>query len=105
MEANMDGLKNGLKLDMEGFKDGLKENMEDKMDGLKEDMDGLKEGLTKLLQEKLPNGEKLVEGTNDENKRNINHDFIDYNVGLKAHHVPKIDMRKFDGKDPVTWIL
>ena len=26
-------------------------------------------------------------------------------IGLKNHHVPKIDMRKFDGKDLVTWIL
>ena len=24
---------------------------------------------------------------------------------MKIHHIPKIDMRKFDGKDPVTWIL
>ena len=40
-----------------------------------------------------------------ENKQNVNHDFIDSNVGLKTHHVPKIDMRKFDGKDPATWIL
>ena len=38
-------------------------------------------------------------------KRNVNHDFIDSNVGLKTHHVPKIDMRKFDGKDSITWIL
>ena len=42
---------------------------------------------------------------NDENKINVNHDFIDSNVGLKAHRVPKIDMRKFDGKDLETWIL
>jgi len=43
--------------------------------------------------------------THDENKRNVNHDFIESNVGLKTHHIPKIDMRKFDGKDPVTWKL
>jgi hypothetical protein len=24
---------------------------------------------------------------------------------LKTNHIPKIDMRKFDGKDPITWIL
>ena len=24
---------------------------------------------------------------------------------MKTHHVPKIDMRVFDGKDPITWIL
>ena len=68
-------------------------------------MEGLKEGLTKLLQERLPNGEKVVEKTHDENKRNVNHDFINSNVGIKTHHVPKIDMRKFDGNDSVTRIL
>jgi len=26
-------------------------------------------------------------------------------VGFKNHHIPKIYMRKFDGKDIVTWIL
>ena len=39
------------------------------------------------------------------NKGNVNHDSIDSNVGSKTHHIPKIDMRKFDGKDPATWIL
>ena len=38
-------------------------------------------------------------------KKNVNHDSIDANVGSKTHHIPKIDMRKFDGKDPATWIL
>ena len=53
----------------------------------------------------LSNDERVVKETHDENKRNVNHDFIDSNIGLKTHHVPKIDMRKFDGKDHVTWIL
>ena len=62
-------------------------------------------GLKKLIHEMFPNGEKIVEETHDDNKRNVNHDFIDPNVGSKTHHIPKIDMQKFDGKDPVTWIL
>ena len=53
----------------------------------------------------LTNGERVGKGTHDENKINFNHDFIDSNVGSENHHVPKIDMRKFDGKDPITWIL
>ena len=53
----------------------------------------------------IPNGENIVEETHDENKINFNHDFKNSNVGLKTHHIPKIDIRKFDGKDPVTWIL
>ena len=59
----------------------------------------------KVLQERLPNGEKVVEETHDVNKRNVNHDFIDSNVGSKTQHIPKIDKRKFDGKDPTQWIL
>ena len=53
----------------------------------------------------IPNGEKIVEETHDENKINFNCDFINSNVGFKTHHIPKISMRKFDCKDPVTWIL
>ena len=53
-------------------------------------MEGLKEGLEKLLQEKLPNGEKVVEETHDENKRNVNHDFIDFNIRLNTHNIPNI---------------
>ena len=56
---------------------------------------GLKENLTKLLQEMIPNGEKVLDETHDEKK--INHDFIDSNIGLKRDHIPKINMRKFDG--------
>ena len=53
----------------------------------------------------FPNGEKILEETHDENKINVNRDFIKSNVGLKNHHIPNMDMRKFDGKDLVTWIL
>jgi len=53
----------------------------------------------------LSNGERVVKKSQDENKINSNHDFMDSNVRLKTHHVPKIDMRKFDGKDVITWSL
>ena len=52
----------------------------------------------------LPSGEKVLDETHDEKKINVNHDFKDSKVGLKAHHIPKIKMRKFDDKDLVTWI-
>jgi len=42
------------------------------MNILKADMEGLKEGFEKLLQERLPNDEKIVPETHDENKRNRN---------------------------------
>ena len=38
------------------------------------------EGLAKLIQEMFPNGEKIVEETHDENKINVNCDFIKSNV-------------------------
>ena len=47
----------------------------------------------------------LTHETHDERKRNVNHYFRDSNFGLNTNHIPKIDMRNFDGKDPVTWIL
>ena len=112
MEANMDGLKKGVEANMDGFKKGVKAKMDGWNNGMeymkndiKVDMEVLKEGLTKLIQEIIPNGEKVVEETHDENKINVNRDFINSNVGLKTHHIPKIDMRKFYGKDPVTWLL
>jgi len=84
---------------------GVEGKMDDLKIDLKRDMAYLKTDLTHFLQEILINGEKVVKETHDANKRNVNHDFIDSNVGLKTHHIPKIDMRKFDGKDPTTWIL
>ena len=53
----------------------------------------------------IPNGENIIEETYDENKINVNHDVINSNIEWKTHHIPKIDMRMFDGKDHITWIL
>jgi len=115
VEAKMDGLKKGMEAKMDGLKKGVEakmdgveakmEGVEAKMEGVENKMDNLKTDLTKFLQEMLTNGESIVNETHDENKINVNHDFIDSNVGSKDHHVPKIDMRKFDGKDLRTWIL
>ena len=112
MEAKMDGLKKGVetkmdcmeaKMDgMESKMDGMEATMEDMNNGIKACMEGLKECLTKLLQEMLPNSEKVFHETHDEDKRNMNYDFIDSNVGFNTHYIPNIDMRKFDGKDSVA---
>jgi len=79
------------------------------MDDLKKGMEYLKTdlntNLTNFLQEMLTIGERVVKETHDENKINVNHDFIDSNVRLKNHHVPNIDIRKFDGKYLRKWIL
>ena len=93
MEANM----NGVQVKMDG--------MEAKINGMDAKMEELKINLNKLLQEMVTNGKKVVEENHDENKSNFNHDFIESNIGFKNHHIPKVDMRKFDGKDPLNWIL
>ena len=81
------------------------DGMEAEMNGMDANMEELKTNLNTLLQEMVTNGQRAVNETHDENKRNVNHDFINYNIGFKIHHLPKIDMRKFDVKDPETWIL
>ena len=103
----MDCLKKGVEakmIDVEAKMDGLKKGVEANMIDVEAKMDDLKivlkTDLTNFLQEILTNGEKVVKETHDVNKRNVNHDSIDSNVGSKTHHIPKIDMRKFDGKDP-----
>ena len=68
---------------------GIEKKLNGNMEDLKKDMEGLKEGGTKSLQERHHNAEKVVEETHDENKNNVNHDFIDSNVGLKTHDIPK----------------
>ena len=90
-----------MEVDIDGMKAYCKKGMED----LKKYMEGLKEGGTKLLQERHLNSEKVVEETHDEKENDVNHDFIEFNIGLKTHHIQKIDMRNFDGKDTIAWIL
>jgi hypothetical protein len=41
----------------------------------------------------------------DEDTRNMKQEWRNSNFGLKTNHIPNIDMRNFDGKDPITWIL
>ena len=45
------------------------------------------EGLTKLLQERLQSGDKVIHENHDEDKRNMNHDFRDSNMGFKNHEI------------------
>ena len=43
----------------------LKKGVEVKMDGLKKGMEGLKQGSSKLIQEMIRNGEKIVDENHD----------------------------------------
>ena len=103
-EAKINGVESKIK-GMEAKMDDLNTDLKRYMADLKTDMDELKINMNKLLQEMGTKGERVLKETHDENKKNVNHDSIDANVGSKTHHIPKIDMRKFDGKDPAAWIL
>jgi gas vesicle protein len=78
-------------------------------DELQEMMEGLKgeimEVLKKFVTKKTPESENASHEIHDEDTRKVNQEWRKSNFGLKTNHVPKIDMRKFDGKDPITWIL
>ena len=108
LEGKINGIESmikGVEANMDDWKTDMKIYMDDLKTDLKTDMDELKINMNKLLQEMVTKGERVIKETHDENKRNVNHDSIDSNLGSKTHHIPKIDMRKFDGKDPRTWIL
>ena len=113
LEAMLNVKIDGIKRDMGVKIDCIKRDMGVLNDGLKVDMEaimnvkieGLKEGLAKFLEEILPSGDKVIYENHDEEKMNINYDFRDSNFGFKNHHIPNIDMRNFDGKNLVTWIL
>jgi gas vesicle protein len=79
-----------------------KDELQEMMEGLKgEIMEVLKNFVTK----KTPESENASHEIHDEDTRKVNQEWRNSNFGLKTNHVPKIDMRKFDGKDPITWIL
>jgi hypothetical protein len=93
-------------------KDELQEMMdstEAKFEAINTKRDALKgeimEGLKKFLIERTPESENVSHEIHDENTRKVNQEWRNSNFGLKTNHVPKIDMKKFDGKDPITWIL
>jgi hypothetical protein len=63
------------------------------------------EGLKKLLIERPVESDNVSNEIHDEEKRKMNRDWRNSNFGLKTNHFPKIDTSKFDGKDPIIWIL
>ena len=48
-----------------------------------ETMNVMLEGLTKLLQERLLDGDKVIQENHDEEKMSMNYDLRDSNVGFK----------------------
>jgi hypothetical protein len=80
----------------------MKAKLEAKMDGLKEE---IIEVLKNFVTEKTPESENASHEIHDEDTRKVNQEWRNSHFGLKTNHVPRIDMRKFDGKDTITWIL
>jgi hypothetical protein len=84
-------------------KDELQE-MEAKLEAINTKMNGLKEeimeGLKIFIIDKTPESENVSHEIHDEDTRKVNHERRNSNFGLNTNHVPNIDMRKFDGKDP-----
>jgi hypothetical protein len=86
-------------------KDELQEmeaKLEAKMDGLKEE---IMEVLKNFVTQKTPESENASHEIHDEDTRKVIQEWRNSNFGLNMNHIPKINMRKFDGKDPITWIL
>jgi gas vesicle protein len=82
--------------------DSMEAKLDTKMDGLKGE---IMEVLKNFVTEKTPESENASHEIHDEETRKVNQEWRNSNFGLNTNHVPKIDMRKFDGKDPITWIL
>ena len=84
----------------------IEAKMEAMMDTM---MDGLKgeimEGLKKLLIERPTKSDNVSHEIYDEDIRKMNQDWRNSIFALNTNHFPKIDMWKFDGKDPITWIF
>jgi hypothetical protein len=76
--------------------------LEAKMDVLKEE---IMEVLKIFVIEKMPKSQNASHEIHDDDTRKVNQEWRNSNFGLNTNHVPKIDMRKFDGKDPITWII
>jgi chromosome segregation ATPase len=108
MEAKMYSME--TKMDsMETKMDSREAKLDTKMDSMDTKIDGLKgeimEVLKNFITEKTPESENASHEIHDVDTRKVNQEWRNSNFGLKTNHVPKIDMRKFDGKDPITWIL
>jgi chromosome segregation ATPase len=106
LDTKMDSMEAKLDTKMDSMEAKLMDSMEAKLDTK---MDGLKgeimEVLRNFVTEKTSKSENASHEIHDEDTRKVNQEWRNSNFGLKTNHVPKIDMRKFDGKDPITWIL
>jgi hypothetical protein len=88
--------------ELQEMMDSMEAKLDTKMDSLKGE---IMEVLKIFVTEKTPKSENASHEIHDEDTRMVNQEWRNSNFGLKTNHVPKIDMRNLDGKDPITWIL
>jgi chromosome segregation ATPase len=101
MRRDINELQN--KMDsMEAKMDSMEAKLDTKMDSMEAK---IMEVLKKFVTEKTPESENASHEIHDVDTRKVNQEWRNSNFGLKTNHVPNIDMRKFDGKDPIIWIL
>ena len=96
MESKLDTKMDSMEVKLDTKMDSMEAKLDTKMDSMESKMDGLKGEIMEVFRnfviEKTPKSENESHEIHDEDTR-------------KTNHIPKIDMRKFDGKDPITWIL
>ena len=83
---------------MKEFMKDIKHNFIPRVDDKEEKKDSFQSHLEKI--EKQLESRKLESSKVDDSLQH--HGF---NSGPRNYFIPKIDMRKFDGKDPITWIF
>jgi hypothetical protein len=106
MEAKLDTKMDSMEIKMDSMEAKLMDSMEAKLDTKMDSMEAkIMEVMKNFVTEKTPKSENSSHEIHDEDTRKVNQEWRNSNFGLKTNHVPKIDMRKFDGKDPITWIL
>jgi hypothetical protein len=105
-KGELQEMRDSMEANMHSMEDKLMDSMEAKLDTKMDSMEAkIMEVMKNFVTEKTPKSENSSHEIHDEDTRKANQEWRNSNFGLKTNHVPKIDMRKFDGKDPITWIL
>ena len=102
-------MRDSIEAKLDTKMDSMKAQLDTKMDSMESKVDGLKWEIMEVLRnfviEKTPKSENASHEIHDKDTRKVNQEWRNSNFGLTTNHVPNINMRKFDGKDPITWIL
>jgi hypothetical protein len=95
-------IKDEIRGMMDSTEAKLEAIMDTNMEGLIRD---IMEGLIFFLIKRISESENVSHKIHDEDTRNMDQEWRNSNIGLKTNHFRKINMRNFDGKDTITWIL